>query len=141
MAYVQFMCGYRWEKIVLELCRAIGDPEYRAGRPRAWHVGACNGQMGFVYRDDPARVPATCAILLGLWAWLTDAPPGTVASAYPDLAALAERIRDQLGEMTPAKRWLAGRLFVGIRIWLQEVDHGDIKQPKPAMVPYPSLGS
>jgi hypothetical protein len=139
ISYLQFAGGYRWEQMVLELCHAIGDPEYRAGKPRAWHVGACNGQIAFVYRDDPLRVPTTCAILVGLWAWLREVPNDAVASAYPTLAATASRIRDQLGEMTSVKRWLAGRLFVGIRIWLQEVDHGDIRQPRPAIDTYPTL--
>ena len=139
MEYLQFRCGYRWQKIALELCRAIGDPDYRAGKPLAWHVGKCNGQISFVYRDDPVRVPTTCGILVGIWAWLRDIPTDVVESTYPNLVPLASRVHDELGEVTPVKRWLAGRLFVGIRIWLQEIDHGDIKPPRPAMDVYPVL--
>ena len=102
-------------------------------------MGSCNGQVAFVYRDDPLRVPTTCAILVGIWAWLEDIPSDTVESTYPTLAPLAARIRDELGQRTPVKRWLAGRLFVGIRIWLQRIDHGDIKQPQPAMDIFPTL--
>jgi len=138
--YLQFCCGYRWEKIVLELCRAFGDPQYRAGRPLAWHVGKCNGQTAFVYRDDPLRVPTTCAILVGIWAWLKEISVDQVEATYPTLALLAERVRHELGEATPVKRWLAGRLFVGIRIWLQEIDHGDIEPTRPALDAYPTLG-
>jgi RNA polymerase sigma-70 factor (ECF subfamily) len=141
MKYLQFSCGYRWEKIALELCRAIGDAEYRASKPLAWHVGACNGQIAFAYRDDPLRVPTTCGILVGTWAWLKDISPDIVKSTYPTFAPLATHVRDELGKMTPVKRWLAGRLFVGIRIWLQEVDHGDIKPPRPAMDVYPTLAN
>jgi hypothetical protein len=141
MQYLQPTCGYRWEKIVLELCRAIGDEDYRAARPRAWHVGLCNGQLAFAYRDDPARVATTCAILAGMWAWLCKVPTDVVKATYPSLALVAERVRNDLKETTPVKRWLAGRLFVGIRIWLEEFDHGDIKQPRPAMEPYPTLSS
>ena len=65
--------------------------------------------------------------------------PKTVEARYPALAPLAQRVRQELGELTPVKRWLAGRLFVGIRIWLHEFDHGDIKQPRPAIDPYPAL--
>lgn len=137
--YLQFTCGYRWEKIVLELCRAIGDSDYRASKPLAWHVGSCNGQISFVYRDDPLRVPTTCAILVGIWAWLKDISSDVVESTYPTLSPLAAHVRNDLGQMTLVKRWLAGRLFVGIRIWLQEIDHGDIKPPKPAMEVYPAL--
>ncbi|MHC4676563.1 MAG: RNA polymerase sigma factor [Planctomycetota bacterium] len=137
--YLQFRCGYRWENIVLELCRAIGDRDYRSSRPLAWHVGKCNGQISFVYRDQPLRVPTTCGILVGIWAWLNQISPDTVASTYPTIAPLATHIRAELGQMTPVKRWLAGRLFVGIRIWLQEIDHGDIKQPRLAMEVYPTL--
>ena len=85
------------------------------------------------------RVSTSCAILVGLWAWLNDVHPKTVEARYPALAPLAQRVRQELGELTPVKRWLAGRLFVGIRIWLQEFDHGDIKQPRPAIDPYPAL--
>ena len=137
--YLQFRCGYRWEKIALELCRAIGDPDYRASEPLAWHVGKCNGQISFVYRDDPMLVPTTFSILFGVWSWLRNTPSDAVESTYSTLALLASRVRDELGEMTPIKRWLAGRLFVGIRIWLQEIDHGDIKPPRPAMDVYPTL--
>ncbi|KKL28444.1 hypothetical protein LCGC14_2375080, partial [marine sediment metagenome] len=76
MEQVEFMWGYRWETMVLGLCRAIGDGQCRGSKPRAWHVGEY-GRMCLAHRDDPARVPATCAILLGLWAWLTDAPAET----------------------------------------------------------------
>ncbi|MHC4715876.1 MAG: RNA polymerase sigma factor [Planctomycetota bacterium] len=139
IAFLQFGCGYRWEKIVVELCRAIGDAEYRQGRPRAWHVGTCNGQVSFAPRDDPGRIPTTAAYLVGLWAWLKDVPADVVASAYSSVSVVAEDTRRQLGEMTPVKRWLAGRLFVGIRIWLQEFDHGDLKPPAPALDTYPAL--
>jgi RNA polymerase sigma-70 factor (ECF subfamily) len=139
MGYLEYRCGYRWEKIVLEICRAIGDPEYRNARPLAWHVGACNGQIAFAHRDDPARIPATCAFLVGTWAWLKGVPTDSVRSAYPILAPLAAKVCADLGEKNAVKRWLAGRLFVGIRIWLQEVDYGDLKPPKPAFDVYPTL--
>ncbi|UCC68384.1 MAG: sigma-70 family RNA polymerase sigma factor [Armatimonadota bacterium] len=137
--YLEFMCGYRWENIFLDLCRAVGDAAYRAGEMPEFDVGTCAGQASFVYRDDPLRVPTTCAILVGAWAWLQNVSPDVVVSAYPRLAPLAEHTRRQLGEVTPVKRWLAGRLFVGIRVWLGEVDHGDIEQPRPALEPYPTL--
>lgn len=136
---VQFKCNYRWDRFLLDLCRAIGDPAYRASNPPEFRVGSCGGQLAFVYRDDPLRVPTTGAFLVGAWAWLQDISPDAVASTYPALAPLAEHVRQSLGEVTPAKRWLAGRLFVGIRIWLQEIDHGDIEQPRPALDPYPTL--
>lgn len=137
--YLQFRCGYRWEQIVLEACRAIGDETYRQGSPRFWHVGSCNGQIAFAHRDDPLRIPTTAGVLGGVWAWLRDTPTGDIASAYPEVASLAERVRRQLGDVTPVKRWLAGRLFVGIRIWLQEADHGDLAPPRPALPGYPTL--
>ena len=137
--YLEFLCGYRWENIFLDLCRAIGDPAYRAGELPEFKVGTCGGQVSFAYRDDPLRVPTTCATLVGVWAWLQNLSPDVVASAYPSLARLAEHTRRQLGEVTPVKRWLAGKLFVGIRVWLDEVDHGDIEQPRPALDPYPTL--
>lgn len=141
MSYLRFTCGYRWRQVLLEICRAIGigDREFQDGGPRAWHVGACNGQMVFVYRDDPMRVPATCGVLVGLWAWLRQVPKEHVAQQYPTLASAAEHIRGQLGPMTAVKRWLAGRFFVGTRMWLQQVDHGDIPAGRPAMESYPVL--
>jgi hypothetical protein len=139
--YLQFRCGYRWEQIVLESCRAIGDEAYRQGTPRFWHVGSCNGQIAFAHRDDPLRIPTTAGVLVGLWAWLKEAPPDDVASTYPEFASLAERVRQQLGDVTPVKRWLAGRLFVGVRIWLQEYDHGHLAPPHPALETYPTLGA
>lgn len=139
IGYVQLSCGYRWEKVLLDACRFIGDRKHRQSKLDTFRVGACNGQLAFVYRDDPLRVPTTSAILVGLWSWLKDIPSETVEARYPTLAPLAERVRQQLAEITPPKRWLAGRLFVGIRIWLQELDHGDIKQPLPAVDPYPTL--
>jgi hypothetical protein len=139
--YLQFRCGYRWEQVLLESCRAIGDETYRQGKPRFWHVGCCNGQIAFAHRDDPLRIPTTAGVLVGLWAWLKAVPTGSVASAYPEIASLAERVRHQLGDMTPVKRWLAGRLFVGVRIWLQEHDHGDLAPPHPALETYPTLGT
>jgi hypothetical protein len=138
--YLQFRCGYRWEQILLESCRAIADEAYREGEPRFWQVGACNGQIAFADRADPLRIPTTAGVLVGLWAWLNDVPADDVASTYPKVASLAERVRGQLGEMTPVKRWLAGRLFVGVRIWLEEYDHGDLAPPEPALVTYPTLG-
>jgi len=139
--YLQFRCGYRWEQIVLESCRAIGDEAYRQGEPRFWHVGCCNGQIAFAYRDDPLRVPTTTGILIGLWAWLKEIPADRVSTTYPEVASLAERVRLRLGEITPVKRWLAGRLFVGVRIWLQEYDYGDLTPPRPALEAVPTLGA
>jgi hypothetical protein len=138
--YLQFRCGYRWEQILLESCRAIGDETYREGESRFWQVGACNGQIAFADRADPLRIPTTAGVLVGLWAWLTDVPADEVASAYPEVASLAERVRGQLGARTPVKRWLAGRLFVGVRIWLEEYDHGDLTPSEPALATYPRLG-
>lgn len=137
--YLQFTCGYRWEKIVLDLCRAIGDEAYRQGHPRAWHVGSCNGQIAFAARDDPLRIPTTAGIQVGLWGWLKQVPSQVVASAYPEHGLLAAHVGHRLGEMTPAKRWLAGRLFLGVRLWLEEYDHGDLPPPRPALEAYPSL--
>ncbi len=137
--YLEFMCGYRWENILLHLCRAIGDGVGRAGGMPEFDVGTCLGQISFVYRDDPLRVPTTCATLIGAWAWLRNLNADVVASAYPRLAHLAEHTRQQLGDMTPVERWLTGRLFVGIRVWLGEVDQGDVEQPHPALEPYPTL--
>jgi hypothetical protein len=137
--YLQFRCGYRWEQIVRETCRAIGDEAYRQGEPRFWHVGSCNGQIAFAHRDDPLRIPTTAGILIGLWAWLRAVPADDAVAAYPEFAALAARVRQQLGERTPVKRWLAGRLFVGVRIWLQAYDHGDLAPPHPALETYPTL--
>ena len=137
--YLQFRCGYRWEQIVLELCHVIGDETYRQEQGRFWQVGACNGQIAFAGRDDPLRIPTTAGVLVGLWAWLKSVPNGEVVSAYPELALLAERVRGQLGQVTPVKRWLAGRFFIGVRIWLQEYDHGDLSPPCPALDKYPTL--
>jgi len=139
--YLQFRCGYRWEQIVLESCRAIGDETYRQGKPRFWHVGCCNGQISFARRDDPLRIPTTAGVLVGLWAWLKVVPASRVAFAYPEFASLAERVRQQLGDVTSVKRWLAGRLFVGVRIWLQEADHSKLAPPRPALEQYPTLGT
>ena len=139
--YLQFRCGYRWEQILLESCRAIGDGDYRQGEPRFWQVGSCNGQIAFADRADPLRIPTTAGVLVGLWAWLEDVPDDEVASAYPEVALLAQQVRQQLGQKTPVKRWLAGRLFVGVRIWLQEYDHGDLAPPEPALKTYPTLNS
>lgn len=138
--YLQFRCGYRWEQILLASCRAIGDEAYREGEPRFWQVGSCNGQIAFADRADPLRIPTTAGVLVGLWAWLTDVPADEVASIYPEVTAPAERVRQQLGEMTPVKRWLAGRLFVGVRLWLEKHDHGDLAPPAPALSTYPTLG-
>lgn len=85
------------------------------------------------------RVSTSYAILVSLWAWLNDVSAETVEARYPALAPLAQRVRQELGQLTSVKRWLAGRPFVGIRIWLQEFDHGDIKQPRPAIGPHPAL--
>jgi hypothetical protein len=137
--YLAFRCGYRWEQIMRETCRAIGDEAYRQGEPRFWHVGSCNGQIAFAHRDDPLRIPTTAGILVGLWAWLKVIPAGHVAAVYPESAALAARVRAQLGEMTQVKRWLAGRLFIGVRIWLQAYDNGDLTPPRPALGTYPTL--
>lgn len=139
IGYLQFTCGYRWEKIVLDLCRAIGDEAYRRGRPRTWNVGSCNGQIAFAARDDPLRVPTTAGVLIGLWTWLRDVPPDAVASTYPQHGWLAAHVGHRLGERTPVKRWLGGRLFVGLRLWLEEYDHGDLAPPRPALDPYPRL--
>ena len=139
--YLQFRCGYRWEQIVLESCCAIGDPAYREGVPRFWQVGACNGQIVFADRADPLRIPTTAGVLVGLWAWLREVPSAEVSLAYPEVAPVAARARQQLGEPTPVKRWLAGRLFVGIRIWLQEYDHGDLVPTEPALPTYPTLNT
>lgn len=140
--YLQFRCGYRWEQIVLESCRAIGDVAYRQDqRLRFWHVGCCNGQIAFAHRDDPLRIPTTAGVLVGLWAWLVEEPASNVAAAYPEVASLAEQVRQQLGEVTPVKRWLAGRLFVGVRTWLQEYDHGDIAPLRRALHVYPTLST
>ncbi len=139
IAYLQFSCGYRWEKIVFDLCRAIGDEAYRQGRARFWHVGSCNGQIAFADRDDPLRIPTTAGILVGLWAWLRDVPSHNVALTYPQHDRLAAHVRHRLGERTPVKRWLAGRLFVGVRLWLEEYDHGDLEPARPALEAYPSL--
>ncbi len=141
VGYLQFRCGYRWEQILLESCRAIGDRAYREGGPRFWQVGSCNGQISFADRADPLRIPTTAGVLVGLWAWLRDVPAAEVASAYPKAAPVAERVRQRLGEVTPVKRWLAGRLFVGVRIWLQEYDHGDLAPPEPALTAYPALSA
>jgi hypothetical protein len=141
IGYVEFSCGYRWEKVALDLCRAIGDAAYRRGCPRFWHVGSCNGQIAFAERDDPLRIPTTAGILVGLWAWLVEAPSQTVASLYPEYAPLAAHIGHRLGERTPAKRWLAGRLFLGVRLWLEEYDHGNLEPARPALGVYPTLGT
>jgi hypothetical protein len=138
--YLQFRCGYRWERIVLESCRAIGDAAYRQGAPRFWHVGSCNGQIAFAGRDDPLRIPTTAGVLVGLWAWLKHIDADRVAAAYPQVAAVAERVRQFLGERTPVKRWLAGRLSIGVRTWLLEYDHGDLAPPRSALETYPTPG-
>jgi predicted RNA-binding protein with RPS1 domain len=119
--------------------RKTPESSYKEGR--FWQVGCCNGQIAFVHRDDPLRIPTTAAVLVGLWAWLKAMPASSVASAYPEFVSLAERVRQQLGDVTPVKRWLAGRLFVGVRIWLQEHDHGDLAPPRPALKVYPTLGT
>jgi len=116
ISYVQLSCSYRWEKVLLDACRFIGDRKYRQGKLDTFRVGACNGQLAFVYRDA-LRVSTTCFILTGLWAWLMDIPSKTVEARCPALAPLAQRVRRELGRLTPVKRWLAGRLFVGIRTW------------------------
>jgi hypothetical protein len=141
IGYLQFTCGYRWEKIVFDLCRAIGDASYREGHPRFWHVGSCNGQIAFAGRDDPLRIPTTAGILVGLWAWLDQVPSQIVTSRYPAHALLGAEVRRRLGERTPAKQWLAGRLFVGVRLWLAEYDHGDLKPARPALEAYPCLAA
>jgi hypothetical protein len=139
--YLQFRCVYRWEQIVLESCRAIGDATYRQGEPRFWHVGCCNGQIAFAHRDDPLCIPTTAGVSVGLWAWLEDVPAKDASGDYPEVAWVAYKVRQELGDMTPVKRWLAGRLLVGVRIWLQEYDHGDLAPPRPALERYPKLSA
>ncbi|MFN2132316.1 MAG: hypothetical protein ACK2VD_17450 [Anaerolineae bacterium] len=141
IGYLEFTCGYRWEKVVLDLCRAIGDETYRRGRPRSWHVGSCNGQIAFADRDDPLHIPTTAGILVGLWAWLVQASSPIVTSRYPEYAPLAAQIGHRLGESTPAKRWLAGRLFVGVSLWLQEYDRVALELARPALTVYPRLAT
>lgn len=141
IGYLEFTCGYRWEKIVLDLCRAIGDETYRRGRPRSWHVGSCNGQIAFADRDDPLHIPTTAGILVGLWAWLVQASSPIVTSRYPEYAPLAAQIGHRLGESTPAKRWLAGRLFVGVSLWLQEYDRVALELARPALTVCPRLAT
>jgi len=141
LKYLEFGCGYRWEQMVLESCRAIGDVAYRHGEPRFWHVGGCNGQIAFADHDDPLRIPTTAGVLVGLWAWLEDVPVEDVDASYPEVAWVAHRVRQGLGERALVKRWLAGRLFVGVRIWLQEYDHGKLPPPRLALEPYPKLST
>lgn len=141
IGYLEFTCGYRWEKVVFDLCRAIGDASYREGRPRSWHVGSCNGQIAFADRDDPLRIPTTAGILVGLWAWLDQVPSQVVSSRYPEHAPLAAQVGHRLGERSPAKQWLAGRLYLGVRLWLEAYDHAAIEPARPALEVYPSLAA
>lgn len=85
------------------------------------------------------RQRSAAGVLIGLWAWLTDAPAAEIAATYPDQATVAEHTRAQLGDVTPVKRWLAGRLFVGVRTWLDAYDHRHLAPPKPALTSYPRI--
>jgi hypothetical protein len=97
-------------------------------------------EESFAHRDAPTLVPTTAGILVGLWAWLNDVPPQSVNGQYPSVSVVAQLTRECLGVVTPVKRWLAGRLSIGIRIWLQGgADHGDIPAPRPGLEPYPML--
>jgi RNA polymerase sigma-70 factor (ECF subfamily) len=146
---VRSSCGYRWEKTFLDVCRAIGDPEFRSSKPLRSRIRECGNELRSVYEDDPMRVPTTCAYLVGVWAWLKGARPEALASLYPSLAEVAEGVRRRLGQMTPVKRWLAGRFFVGLKIWLYQLDFQiDLYRgidPEafpghpPALEPYPAL--
>jgi hypothetical protein len=146
---VRSSCGYRWDKTFLDVCRAIGDPDFRRAKPLRKRIRECGNELRSVYEDDPTRAPTTCAFLVGVWAWLKVVSEDAVASIYPTLAAVAEGVRRDLGQMTPVKRWLAGRLFAGLKIWVhqldfqielwRELDPEGFPGHPPAIEPYPAL--
>jgi hypothetical protein len=122
VAHLQFRCGYRWEQNLRDICQSIGDPGFRTSPRRFWHFGKCGRQLALVRKDDPARLDASGSALLGLWSWLMDIPSVTLAQTWPTLAPAARRARYTLGEETPAKRWIAARTFIALRLALQDVD-------------------
>ena len=141
MAYFDFQYSYRWEKNVLALCRIIGDPDRHVDTSLRRQVREYGDELGCAHDNDVQHLSTTFAIFVGVWAWLKGVSDKDIMAEYPVVTALAIQIRDQLGDMTPDKRWVAGRLFVGIRIWLQELDHDDPRQPQHAIGSYPSLSS
>lgn len=135
IAAVRFRCGYRWELTLHDICHAIGDVRLR----RALNLtGPCDHQLTSVHHDDPVRVENAASILIGLWSFLVGTPQSKINATYPAHARAARRVRFTLGDETPAKRWLAGRTFISLKIWLthlQTLTHTPTLTPLPTLTP------
>lgn len=139
IAFVRFACAYRWERTIEELCRAIADPAFRDDPQRVWALcdperhGGCDRQVALCVAEDGQRLQRVATVLLGTWSWLTGRP---LPMEYADYLRRATRVRHALGEPSAVKRYLAGRVFVAAKAWLQFTDE---RSGLPVLRSYPAL--
>ncbi len=134
---LQTKCGSGWENVVMTTLRCIGKGAVSEVRSLPV-VQDCDAQLSSMPDRDHHRVSSTCAILLGLWAWLGNIGAKELKRQYPKLAVMAQRTVDALGEPTAAKRWLAARMFVGVRLWLAEIEN-TTGMVQPVLARFPQL--
>lgn len=111
-------CGY---KILDRLDTFIGlvGRETRGADERH---GACNGQLRFVFRDDPDRFNVTRGVLWGLHAYLEGYGEDRLRDEHPRVAGAAtialRRLADA-GERSATRIWLAASLLKTTKLWCE----------------------
>jgi len=127
---LQNACGYRLITGLDDAIRCMGDP----AKAHESTPGQCNGQLRFVWGEDPDRYKVTRGYLWGLFARLVDwtedelweERPGCVGAATHALREVARP-----GNLTPLRRWLVASLLVTTKLWC----HRAIEISEPGAVP------
>jgi len=109
-------CGYALLRQLDGYVRLIGGDDSSAGEL----VYNCNGQLRFLWQEDPERYARTRAMLWGIQAKLLDWDEETLRANQPDCADAAYQV---LGRIRPVdagdaiRRWLLASLLVSTKIW------------------------
>jgi hypothetical protein len=111
-------CGFKILDRLDVYIHMIGGDQAQA----AERHGICNGQLRFVFRDDPERYEVTRGYLWGLHAYLAGHDEDWLRASKPECAGAALYARHGVQGVegpTPLRRWLVASLLKSTKIWCQ----------------------